>query len=137
MERKKYPSDLTDHEWELIEPLIPAAKSGGRPRGTDMREAINAMFYVLRTGCAWEYLPHDFPNYKTVFDYFNEWSRNKVLERFNDVLVKKVRTKLERNEEPSVCIIDSQTAKSAEKKGHEVTTQARKPKGLKGILGWT
>jgi putative transposase len=76
MSRKKhYSSDLTDREWTILEPLIPAAKKGGRPRTANMREALNGIFYVLKTGCQWEKLPKDFPPSGTVFYYFNTWRR--------------------------------------------------------------
>jgi putative transposase len=75
MIRKTYPGDLNDKEWARIEPLIPAAKKGGRPRTANMREGLNAIFYVLKTGCQWDMLPHDFPPKGTVYHYFNQWSR--------------------------------------------------------------
>ena len=67
---KRYQCDLTDKQWSIIEPLIPAEKDGGRPRSTDMREVMNAIFYMLRTGCQWDYLPKCFPAKSTVYDYF-------------------------------------------------------------------
>jgi putative transposase len=69
MERKSYPSDLSDAEWQIIEPMIPPAKTGGRPREQDMREIVNAIFYLLRAGCSWRMLPHDFPPWQTVYYY--------------------------------------------------------------------
>jgi putative transposase len=68
-----YPSDLSDTEWRIIRRLLPAPKPGGRPRTTDLRAVINAIFYVLRSGCAWRMLPHDFPPYSTVYMYFKQW----------------------------------------------------------------
>jgi len=73
MNREAYPSDLSDAEWQLLQPYIPKAKSGGRPREHPMREVMNAIFYVLKSGCQWEMLPHDFPPKGTVYHYFNEW----------------------------------------------------------------
>ena len=73
MNRKPYPSDLTDAEWSILEPLIPPAKSGGHPRTTNMREVVNAIFYLVRSGCAWRALPHDFPSWSTVWTYFRTW----------------------------------------------------------------
>ena len=77
--RKAYSSDLTDEQWKLIEPLLPAANPGGRPRKTEIREVVNAIFYMLRTGCAWRLLPHDFPPPGTVYDYFRAWTKNGTL----------------------------------------------------------
>src|SRR3989304_6776778 len=76
MKRKAYPTDLSDKEWELLELLIPPAKPGGRPREADMREIVNAIVYQLRSGGAWRLLPHDFPNWSTVYGYFNRWSKD-------------------------------------------------------------
>ena len=73
MERKPYPTDLTDEHWQLIEPLLPPAKPGGRPRKTDLREVLNALFYLNRVGCQWRMLPHEFPPWKTVYNYFRAW----------------------------------------------------------------
>jgi putative transposase len=70
---KRYPTDLTDLEWAILAPFIPLAKAGGRPRTTDMREVVNAIVYVLRSGCQWRMLPKDFPPYQTVYDYFRDW----------------------------------------------------------------
>ncbi|QLE45846.1 transposase (plasmid) [Nostoc sp. C052] len=78
MRRKPYDTDLTEREWEIIQPLIPVAKPGGRPRKVNIREIINAIFYIQRSGCAWRLLPHDFPPWKTVYDYFRDWRITKV-----------------------------------------------------------
>jgi putative transposase len=83
MTRKAYPTDLTDKEWKLLEPLIPPPKPGGRPRRTDMREVVNAIFYQLRSGGAWRLLPHEFPPWSTVYGYFNRWSKDGTRERMN------------------------------------------------------
>ena len=84
--RKPYPTDLTDTEWEILEALIPHAKPGGRPRSVDMREVLNAIFYVLRGGIPWRMLPHDFPAWKTVYHYFREWRMGGVWEDMNETL---------------------------------------------------
>ena len=85
--KERYPSDLTDAEWALIAPLIPPGRRGGRPRETDMREVMNAVRYVLRTGCQWRQLPKDFPPRSTVYSYFWEWSRYGVLDRIHHTLL--------------------------------------------------
>jgi len=91
MRTHRYPSDLTDEQWPLIEPLIPVYP-GGRPRTTDLRAVVDAIFYVLRTGCQWRYLPVDFPPKSTVWRYFDEWRHNGTLDRIHDALRRRVRT---------------------------------------------
>ena len=86
MNYELYPSDLTDREWEYIKRLIPAAKSGGRKRQTDMRLTINAIFYINRTGCQWRYLPREYPPWQTVYGYFRAWRITGVWERIHDRL---------------------------------------------------
>ena len=115
MNRKPYPTDLSDQEWEQLAPLIPAAKLGGRKRSTDMREVVNAIFYVLKTGSQWDMLPHDFPPKGTVFDYFNQWSKDGTWERMNAKLRVRVRLAAGREATPSAAIVDSQSVKTTEK----------------------
>jgi putative transposase len=91
MRRHKYPSDVTDEQWALIEPLIPVYP-GGRPRKTDLRDVVDAVLYILRTGCQWRYLPKDFPPKSTVWRYFDEWRHNGTLDEIHDALRRKVRT---------------------------------------------
>lgn len=126
MNRKAYPTDLKDAEWELLEPLLPKAKPGGRPRRVDLREILNAIFYRERTGCAWEMLPHDLLPAKTVYDYFNKWSADGTWERINASLVRQVREATGRDPEPSAAIIDSQSVKTTEKGANEVSMRLRK-----------
>src|SRR5918996_5323986 len=90
--RKPYPSDLTDEQWELIELVIPAAKPGGRPRETNMREVINALLYQSRSGCQWDMLPHDLPPKSTVYEYFAAWRDDGTTQRIMDMLRMEVRT---------------------------------------------
>src|SRR5688572_16921191 len=97
MERRAYPSDLSDREWELIEDIIPAPLKGGRPPKWERREIINAILYVLKTGCPWAMLPHDFPPSGTVFWYFRQWRQQGIWEKLNSVLREQVRIQLGRH----------------------------------------
>ena len=105
MIRAKYATDLNDKEWSVIEGLIPQAHEGGRPRSVDMREILNAIFYILRAGCAWRLLPHDLPPWQTVYGYFRRFSKDGTWERINDVLRERVRRQAGKNAIPSVGII--------------------------------
>ena len=113
----RYPSDLTDAEWALVEPLIPPAKRGGRPRTVDLREILNGLFYVLSTGCQWPSLPRDLPPKSTVHYYFKFWEWSGTLQRVHDALYLCAREQAGRSAEPTVGIIDSQSAKGALKGG--------------------
>jgi putative transposase len=113
MSEKSYPSDLKDREWAVLAPLIPPAKPGGRPRTVDMRAVLNAIFYVVKTGCQWKLLPHDFPPKGTVYHYFNTWRKNGLWERINTHLHEQVRQAAGRAPTPSAAIIDSQSVKTA------------------------
>ena len=111
----RYPSDLTDEEWALLEPQIPPAKHGGRRREVDEREIVNGIMYVLSTGCQWRYVPKDLPPKSTLHDYFNRWSDDGTLDRIHESLYLKCREELGREASPTACVIDSQSVKSAEK----------------------
>ena len=128
----RYPSDLTDEEWGYVEPLIPPAKRGGRKRAVNVREVLNGIMYVLSTGCQWAYLPKDLPPSSTVYYYFDLWTYDRTLERIHHELYVKCREKMGREASFIVCVIDSQSVKSAEKGGsaliHPATTRARKSK---------
>jgi putative transposase len=105
---KGYPSDLTDAEWERLSPLIPAAKPGGRPRKTEMRQAMNAIFYLLRTGCPWRYLPRDgFPPRSTVYNIFRKFQRDGVWEAIWAELHMALRERQGREASPTAAVIDS------------------------------
>jgi len=125
MRRRDYPSDLTDAEWKILEPLIPPAKEGGKPRTTDMREVLNAIFYSDRTGCQWRALPHDFPPWSTVWSYFRTWRTDGTWERMHTALREQVRVRMGRASTPSAAIIDSQSVKTSQKGGLVATTAAR------------
>ncbi len=120
----RYPSDLTDAEWALIAPLIRPAKRGGRPRTVDVREVLNAIFYVLWTGCQWKALPKDLPPKSTVWDYLDLWDWDGTLSRIHHARSVGVREKAGREASPTVAIIDSQTAKGAVKGGLRSTRPA-------------
>jgi transposase len=128
----RYPSDLTEEEWAHVKPLIPAAKKGGNKRTVDIRQVLNGIMYVLSTGCQWRYIPKDLPPRGTVYDYFNLWIYDGTLDRIHNVLYEKCREKAGRNAEPSACIIDSQSVKSAEKGGRTLIRLASmRESGLK------
>ena len=117
----RYPSDLTDAEWALIEPLVPPARRGGRPRHVDMREVCNAIFYVLATGCQWQALPRDLPPKSTVFGYFGRWTAGRTLWRMHDALFDAERGRLGRNPKPRLGVIDAQVVAGAPKGGLRLT----------------
>jgi putative transposase len=116
MPRKAYPSDLTDGQWAILEPLIPAARTagGGRPREVDMREVVNTIFYLNRTGCQWDMLPHDLLPKSTVYDYFVQWRDDGTMTTFVDALRVRIRTADQREPTPSAICIDSQSVKTTE-----------------------
>jgi putative transposase len=125
--RRLYPSDLTDQQWEAIKSHIPIARPGGRPRTRDVREIINAIFYVVRSGCAWRYLPEDFPPWKTVHDYFSKWSASGVWEEINIAFAKQVRINAGKAELPTLAIVDSQSIRNhyGENRGYDAIKKTR------------
>lgn len=110
--RRLYPSDLTDQQWELIKGLIPVARSSGRPRTTSMRQIMNAVFYITRTGCAWRYLPGEFPPWQTVYDYFTKWNSQGIWRNIQLHLAVRVRVSSQRSPTPSTLIIDAQSVRA-------------------------
>ena len=134
----RYPSDLTDEEWALSEPLIPAGKRGGNRRTVNVREVVNGLMYVLSTGCQWRAIPKDLPPRSTVYDYFDLWSWDGTLDRIHEALYRRCREEASREASPTAAIIDSQSVKSAEKGGpasiRAVTMQARRSRARSGTF---
>lgn len=133
MDRESYPTDVNDSQWLKLSPLIPAGKPGGRPRSSDEREIVNAIFYVNRSGCAWRLLPHDFPPWQTAYSYFRMWKRDGTWSLIHDYMREQVRIQVGRNPEPTAAIIDSQSVKTTEKGGLLAMMLARKSKVANAI----
>jgi transposase len=134
----RYPSDMTDAEWALVEPLIPPAKRGGRKRSVDLREVLNTIFYVLSTGCQWNALPKDLVPKSTAYDYLDLWDWDGTLERIHHTLYVASREMADKDASPTAAIIDAQSAKGAQKGGlrsiHRVMTRARRSRAASGTF---
>jgi putative transposase len=145
MSRSRYPTDLTDEQWAIMEPFFPeqpAQGRTGRPREYAYREIINGIFYVLRTGCSWDMMPHDLPPWRTCNHYFSRWRREGTWQSVHDALRERLRTKMGRQASPSAAILDSQSVKTAEKGGLANRTllammQASMSKDGSAIFLWT
>src|SRR5262249_45028287 len=137
----RYPSDLTDAEWALIEPRIPPAKRGGNKRTVNVREIVNGLMYILSTGCQWRAIPKDLPPRSTLYDYFDLWSWDGTLDRIHHLPYVACRERAAREASPTVAIIDSQSVKSTEKGGvasiRMATMQARRSRARSGTFSST
>jgi putative transposase len=112
--RKPYPTDLSDAEWKCIEPYLPTPRAAGRPRRHSLREILNAIFYIVRSGCAWRLLSHEFPPWKTIHHYFRTWRINGTWEKLHTALRSRLRVHLRRDPQPSAGIVDSRSVKTTE-----------------------
>ena len=121
-ERKRYPSDLTDVEWAILEPLVPAVKRGGRPARWNRREIVNGVLYIVRTSSQWRAMPHDLPPWQTVYCYFRQWRNAGIWEQIHTALREQTRRHLGREGTPSAAILDSQSVKTSQKGGRAAST---------------
>jgi transposase len=127
--RKPYPTDLNDKEWDLIKHLVPDAKPGGRPEKYPKREILNGIFYIVRGGCAWRLLPHDFPQWQIVYHYLWRWRHDGTWQLMHDLLRSDVRVAAGRRRQPSAGIIGSQSVKTTEKGGCAGTMRTSTSRG--------
>lgn len=126
MARNAYPTDLTDAQWSRVVQSIPPAKPRGRPRSVDVREVVNGILYLNRTGCAWRLLPHDLPPWGTVHSYYRQFRPTGVWDEIHDRLREDVRVAAGKDRTPSAAVVDSQSVKTTEKGGYTGTTPARR-----------
>lgn len=110
--RRPYPTDLTDEQWAVIAPWVQRTGGPGAPTQLDLREVVNALLYMIRAGCAWRMLPHEFPNHQSVRYYFDKWTWDGTFARINRALVEEDRVQVGRDPQPTLAIVDSQTVKT-------------------------
>jgi putative transposase len=134
MKRKPYPTDLTDEQWAQLAPHIPKSSGRGAPRRVDIREIINALLYLSRTGCQWRMLPHDLPSWEIVYHYFSQWRDDGTWERLNRELRIEVRQSVGKDPQPSAAILDSQSVKTSETSGMRGFDAGKKVNGIKRHL---
>jgi transposase len=120
--RKPYPSDVSDAEWAILEPLVPAVKRGGRPARWSRREIVNGVLYILRTSSQWRAMPHDLPPWQTVYYYFRRWRNAGIWEQMHTAVREQTRRHLGREATPSAAILDSQSVKTSQKGGRVAST---------------
>jgi len=139
MDRQPYPTDLSDEQYEKIARFVERSEGGrtGRPRKHSYRDLLDAIFYQLRSGGAWRLLPHEFPPWQSVYAYFRLWSEDGTLEQIHSALRREVRKRAGKEPDPTVVILDSQSVKTTEKGGREVTTPRSRSAGASATSGWT